>query len=256
MGTTPEANKTGSSEWRETLKTIAYALAIALFVRTLLYQPFNIPSGSMKPTLLVGDYLFASKFAYGYSRFSLPFGLIPFRGRLFGHAPQRGDVVIFKLPRDNATDYVKRVIGLPGDTISVRDGAVSVNGEALPQAPAGFYVGPESGMRPKPRYEEMLPNGIKHYILHWQEPAELDNAGPFKVPEDHYFMMGDNRDDSIDSRVSQRYGVGYVPYENLIGRAQIVFFSMALDDPNAFRLTQPWTWPFDVRWGRLFKLVR
>jgi signal peptidase I len=256
MSTNPDTKRTGLGDWRETIKTIAYALAIALVVRTLFYQPFNIPSGSMKPTLLVGDYLFASKFAYGYSRYSLPLGLIPFEGRLFGVQPKRGDVVIFKLPRDNATDYVKRVIGLPGDAILVRDAVVYINGQAVPQTPAGFYVGPEVGWRPKPRYEETLPNGVKHYVLHWQQQAELDNAGPFKVPEGHYFMMGDNRDDSVDSRVSPRYGVGYVPYENLIGRASIVFFSMAVDDPNAFRLTSPWSWPFDIRWARMFTLVR
>jgi signal peptidase I len=255
MSTSPDTKRSGLGDWRETLKTIAYALAIALVVRTLFYQPFNIPSGSMKPTLLVGDYLFASKFAYGYSRYSLPFGLLPFDRRLFGVQPKRGDVVIFKLPRDNATDYVKRVIGLPGDAILVRDAVVYINGQVVPQAPAGFYVGPEVG-RPKPRFEETLPNGVKHYVLHWPQQAELDNAGPFKVPEGHYFMMGDNRDDSIDSRVSSRYGVGYVPYENLIGRAAIVFFSMAIDDPHAFRLTSPWTWPFDVRWARIFTLPR
>jgi signal peptidase I len=148
------------------------------------------------------------------------------------------------------------VIGLPGDEIVVRDAIVYINGKPLPQARAGEYVGPEEG-RPKPRYIETLPNGVKHYVLHWQREADLDNAGPFKVPAGHYFMMGDNRDDSVDSRVSAlRYGVGYVPYENLIGRAEIVFFSIAVDDPQAFRLTSPWTWPFDVRWNRMLNLVR
>jgi signal peptidase I len=256
MSTTADVKKTDSGGWRETVKTIAYALVIALIVRTFLYQPFNIPSGSMKSTLLVGDYLFACKFCYGYSRYSFPFGIVPFKGRMFGAQPRQGDVVIFKLPRDNATDYIKRVIGLPGDEILVRDGIVYINGQALPQTPAGFYVGPEEGYRPKPRYVETLPNGVKHFVLHWQRPVDLDNVGPFKVPEGHYFMMGDNRDDSIDSRVSSRHGVGYVPYENLVGRAEILFFSMATDDPQAFRLTTPWTWPFDVRWARIFTLVR
>src|SRR5262249_29444462 len=225
-----EVTKAGESGWRETVKTIAYALIIALVVRTFLYQPFHIPSGSMKSTLLVGDYLFASKFSYGFSRDSFPFGLIPFHSRLFGAEPKRGDVVIFKLPRDGTTDYVKRVIGLPGDEVLVRDAIVYINGKALPQTPVGEYVGPEDYGRPKPRYEETLPNGVKHYVLHWQRESELDNAGPFKVPAGHYFMMGDNRDDSVDSRVSAlRYGVGFVPYENLIGRAEIVFFSIAVD---------------------------
>src|SRR5262249_43804719 len=164
--------------------------------------PFNIPSGSMKSTLLVGDYLFASKFAYGYSRYSFPFGLIPVKGRFFGAEPQRGDVVIFKLPRDNATDYIKRVIGLPGDEILVRDATVYVNGRALPQTSAGFYVGPEEGWRPKPRFEETLPNGVKHNVLHWDRQADLDNVGPFQVPAGHYFMSGGHPDNSNGSPVA------------------------------------------------------
>jgi len=257
MSAPAEVGTTGQSPWRETLKTIVYALLIALVVRVFFYQPFNIPSGSMKSTLLVGDYLFASKMSYGYSRYSFPFGIVPFRGRLFGSEPKRGDVVIFKLPRDNSTDYIKRLIGLPGDEVAVRGGIIHLNGQALPQTPAGTYVGPEEGGRAKPRYEETLPNGVKHYVLHWQRESDLDNVGPFKVPAGHYFMMGDNRDDSIDSRVqSPHFGVGFVPYENLVGRAEIVFFSVAIDDPRAFRLTSPWTWPFDIRWSRIFNLVR
>jgi signal peptidase I len=161
------ASKTGHSAWRETVKTIAYALMIALVVRVFLYEPFNIPSGSMKSTLLVGDYLFASKFSYGYSRHSFPLGLIPFHGRLFGSEPKRGDVVIFKLPRDTDTHYIKRVIGLPGDEIRVRGGIVYLNGQALPQTSAGTYVGPENADA-GPRFEESLPNGVKHYVLHWE----------------------------------------------------------------------------------------
>src|SRR5262245_30270687 len=208
MRTTVDEKKTDDGGWRETLRTIVYAVAIALVVRTFFYQPFNIPSGSMKATLLVGDYLFASKFAYGYGRYSFPFGLIPFKGRLFGTEPQRGDVVIFKLPRDNATDYIKRVIGLPGDEIQVRDAIVYVNGRALPQTPAGFYVGPEEGFRPKPRFQETLPNGVTHYVLHWERQADLDNVGRFEVPAAHYFMMGENSDKSIYRRVSARERVG------------------------------------------------
>jgi signal peptidase I len=247
----PEAHtKRKSSGRREAIRTLALALAFALAVRTFLYQPFNIPSGSMEPTLLVGDYLFASKYAYGYSRYSLPFGSIPFDGRLFGANPRRGDVVIFRLPRDTATDYVKRVIGLPGDEVLVRHGIVYVNGQALPQTPA------DEGGQEKPRYQETLPNGVKHYVLHWNHESELDNVGPFKVPGGHYFVLGDNRDDSIDSRVpASRYAVGYVPYENLIARAGIVFLSIAVGKSRVLRWTRPWTWPQAIRWHRILKPV-
>ena len=159
MSVPAAASKTGHGAWRETVKTIGFALMIALAVRVFLYQPFNIPSGSMKSTLLVSDYLCASKFSYGYSRYSFQFGVIPFQGRLFGSEPKRGDVVIFKLPRDNATQYIKRVIGLPGDEILVRGGIVYLNGQALPQTPAGTYVGPEEAGRPDPRFEETLRRG-------------------------------------------------------------------------------------------------
>ena len=252
---TPSPAKTASGGWRETVKVIIQALMLAMIVRIFFYQPFNIPSGSMKQTLLVGDYLFVSKLSYGYSRYTFPWGIVPFNGRVFfASEPKRGDVAVFKLPRDNSTDYIKRVIGLPGDEIIVRDGTVYINGQAAPQTPAGEYLRPEG--RPKPRFEETLPNGVKHYVLHWQHEAELDNAGPFKVPAGHYFMMGDNRDNSIDSRVPSYRGVGYVPAQNLVGRAEIIFFSAAIDDPHAFHLTSPWTWPSDIRWTRFFHLVR
>jgi signal peptidase I len=250
-------SKARPSAWREMVKVIVQAVILATVFRIFLFQPFNIPSGSMKQTLLVGDYLFVSKFSYGYSRYSFPWGIIPFDGRIFGSEPKRGDVVVFRLPRDNSIDYIKRVIGLPGDQIIVRDGTVYINNQAAPQTPAGEYVGPEESFQAKPRYEETLPNGVKHYVLHWQRESDLDNAGPFEVPAGHYFMMGDNRDDSLDSRVPPTHrGVGYVPNQNLIGRAEIIFFSAATDNPQAFRPTSPWTWPFDIRWTRFFNLIR
>jgi signal peptidase I len=247
--------KTLENSWRENVKIAVQAVAIAMVVRIVFFQPFNIPSGSMKSTLLVGDYLFVSKLSYGYSRYSFPWGIIPFKGRIFAAEPKRGDVAVFKLPRDNSTDYIKRVIGLPGDHIEVRDGIVYINSQAAPQVLAGEYVGPEES-RPKPRYEETLPTGVKHYVLHWERPTEVDNTKPFDVPAGHYFMMGDNRDNSLDSRVPPwQGGVGFVPEENLIGRADIIFFSAASDDPRALHLTSPSTWYFGIRWGRFFNLI-
>ncbi len=247
------ANKKGG--WLETVTIVIEALAIAMLVRTFLYQPFNIPSGSMKETLLVGDYLFVSKLSYGYSRYSF-YNLIPFNGRIFGASPKRGDVAVFKLPRDNSTDYIKRVIGLPGEEIAMREGVLYINGKEVPKHRTGSFVTQENGAspRPIPTFEETLPNGVKYTVLDSDPSGPFDNVGPYKVPEGHYFMMGDNRDNSTDSRAS--WGVGFVPSENLIGRAEIIFFSAAVDEPDAFRWWSPWTWPFDIRWDRFFKLVR
>ncbi|MBO0764854.1 MAG: signal peptidase I, partial [Hyphomicrobiaceae bacterium] len=158
MSVESDAAKTTDSGWRETVKIVVHALILAIIVRIFFYQPFNIPSGSMKDTLLVGDYLFVSKLSYGYSRFSFPFGIIPFDGRIFGTQPKRGDVVVFKLPRDTEKDYIKRVIGLPGDEIFVRGGIVYINGTPVPRERVGSYVGPEEDGRPIARYKETLPN--------------------------------------------------------------------------------------------------
>ena len=253
MSLNTDAEKAGESGWRETARIIVHALVLAMIVRVFFYQPFNIPSGSMKSTLLVGDYLFVSKLSYGYSRYSFPWGIVPFSGRVFSSEPKRGDVAVFKLPRDNSTDFIKRVIGLPGDEVAMRGGVLYINGQAIPKVRKGDFISPEED-RPIPRYEETLPNGVKYLVLDSVPNSQFDNAGPFKVPAGHYFMMGDNRDNSTDSRAS--WGVGYVPFDNLIGRAEIIFFSAAVDEPDAFRWWSPWTWPFDIRWNRLFKLVR
>ncbi|MBN9247564.1 MAG: signal peptidase I [Hyphomicrobium sp.] len=247
--------KTSRSSWSETLIIVVEALAIAMFVRVFFYQPFNIPSGSMKETLLIGDYLFVSKLSYGYSKFSFPFSPNLFEGRIFGAEPKRGDVAVFKLPRDNSTDYIKRVIGLPGDEIQMKNGQLFINGQAIPKVAAGEFTTFEDGHeRTIPVFEEMLPNGVKYKVLDSDPNGPYDNTGVYKVPEGHYFMMGDNRDNSTDSRV--RSAVGFVPYENFIGRAEIIFFSAKVDEPDAFRWYAPWTWPFDIRWDRFFTLVR
>jgi signal peptidase I len=256
MSANTETSKKREGGWGETVKIVIQALALAMVVRVFFYQPFNIPSGSMKPTLLVGDYLFVSKLAYGYSRYSLPFGLNLFSGRIFAAEPKRGDVVVFKLPRDNSTDYIKRVVGLPGDEIQMRGGVLYINGQAAPKRRVEDFVTREDDGPPRrtARYEETLPNGVKHYVLAVDPKGPLNDTGVFKVPPGHYFMMGDNRDNSADSR-AQWGGVGFVPYENLEGRAEIIFFSGEFDEPDAFRLVTPWTWPWDIRWQRFFNFV-
>jgi signal peptidase I len=235
----------------ETVRIIVHALILALIVRTFFYQPFNIPSGSMKDTLLVGDYLFVSKFSYGYSRYSIPFGLPLFSGRVWASEPERGDVIVFKLPRDNETDYIKRLMGLPGDKIEVRDGIVYINGNPVPREHVGDFVSTDryGNVTRVPRYRETLPNGVSYEVLDLVPDGFSDNTPIYEVPQGHYFMMGDNRDNSTDSRVLSQ--VGYVPYENLIGRADIIFFSLEEDA----RFWQFWKWPWSIRWERLFQLV-
>jgi len=258
---------------KETVKTVFYALLIAGAIRTIIFQPFWIPSGSMKSTLLIGDFLFVNKFAYGYSYASCPsmFG-VDFCGfakgrdeRLFGSDPERGDVVVFKHPV-LGTDYIKRLIGLPGDRIQMIDSLLYINGEPVTVTPDGDFIetyapqGPE-GSRPscsnrpaadgeciKASYAEVLPNGVTHNILDIRE-TRVDNTAEFIVPDDQFFFMGDNRDNSVDSRFSQtgpNRGVGFVPRENIIGRADRIIFSSAGNSMFYF-----WTWRSD----RFFKAV-
>ncbi len=240
----------------ETVKVIIQALLIALVVRTLLFQPFNIPSGSMIPTLLIGDYLFVSKYSYGYSRFSIPFAPNLFKGRILGSEPKRGDIAVFKLPRDGETDYIKRVIGLPGDKIQMVQGRLVINGQFVPRVPAAKvmtsdHYGKEIEV---PTYTETLPNGVAHTIIELDgDSGYYDSTGVYEVPPGNYFMMGDNRDNSTDSRVPpEQGGVGFVPLDNFVGRAEVIFFSVRDGEP-AWAL---WTWPWTVRWSRLFQPTR
>lgn len=258
------AKAKGSQEsgFGETVKVILQALLIALVVRTFLFQPFNIPSGSMIPTLLIGDYLFISKYTYGYSLASLPSipglpitpDLLP--GRYFASSPKRGDVVVFKFPGDGRTDYIKRLIGLPGDKIQMRDGRLYINDELVPREPiAKVHTKNLLGYDiDAPAYKETLPGGVSHTVIEIEgDSGRNDNTEVFVVPPNHYFMMGDNRDNSSDSRVPPyEGGVGYVPSENLEGRAEMIFFSLDNDEPVwAF-----WKWPSSVRLGRMFKPVK
>ncbi len=248
----------------EFIKTVFWALIIAGVFRSLFFQPFWIPSGSMKDTLLIGDFLFVNKMAYGYSRYSCPFAICPISGRLFASEPERGDVVVFRHPV-NGSDFIKRLIGLPGDTVQVNGGILTINGTVVPQVPAGTFteiVEPQGPMGGVPRCEsgertlgatcswsrsrETLPNGVEHDVLNIQNGASGDDTGVFTVPAGQYFFMGDNRDDSQDSRFAQPSGVGFVPAEYLIGRADRIIFSSA-----GRSLLYVWTWRMD----RFFKAV-
>jgi signal peptidase I len=239
--------------WGETIRTVVYAVLIALVVRTFAIEPFNIPSGSMIPTLLVGDYLFVSKYSYGYSKHSFPFSLGFFSGRIFGHPPERGDVAVFKYPGDqgqgaNRTDYIKRIVGLPGDRIQVRQGQLYINGQLCPRQPEGDFVADDSGIHMvMRRYQETRPNGVKHDILKATDEGDVNNTQEYLVPPDHVFAMGDNRDNSADSRFMN--GVGFVPVENLVGHAEIIFFSVDAEYP----WWEFWWWPLEIRWSRLAK---
>jgi len=235
------AKKSGG--YGELIRTVVIACAIALGIRTFAYEPFNIPSGSMIPTLLVGDYLFVSKWSYGYSRYSLPLSVPLIPWRILFTEPERGDVVVFKLPSDNRTDYIKRIVGLPGDTVQVKEGLLHINGEAVKRRQVEDFK-PQNGGRAIPQFIETLPNGREHRILELGDSMSADNTPLYRVPEGHYFAMGDNRDNSRDSRFPE---VGPIPVENLVGRAEILFYST---DGSASWL-EVWKWPFAVRYGRL-----
>ena len=240
------ASKTKKEEegvvW-ETVSVVLQALLLALILRTFLFQPFNIPSGSMKPTLLVGDYIFVSKWSYGYSRHSLPFSPNIFSGRIWGSDPERGDVVVFKYPSDTSKDYIKRIIGLPGDKVQLRDSVILINGQPVERVQQGEFTDESTGVT-VPIYVETQANGNSYQTIDIQPNNYADSTPVFDVPEGHYFFLGDNRDNSADSR----FDVGMVPAENLVGKAQVLFLS--LNDGSA--AWQIWKWPTSMRWDRLF----
>lgn len=233
----------------DTIKTVVYAILIAIVIRSFWFEPFKIPSGSMYPTLYVGDYLFVSKYTYGYSKHSLPWSIPLFEGRVWSDAPERGDVVVFKYPRDNKTDFIKRVIGLPGDKIKLENGQLYINGELVKREQIeDFVIRDERGDAERYRqYIETLPNGKKHKIMEVSDSEINDDFDEVEVPQGTFFMMGDNRDRSDDSRVN----VGFVPFENLVGKARFLFFSNNVDKP----WYKPWVWPKKIRWARLFNTI-
>ena len=238
-------DKAKSSGFMEGVKTLLIAGVIAISFRSFIAEPFNIPSGSMIPTLLVGDYLFVSKYSYGYSRYSFPFGVAPIKDRIWTDTPERGDVAVFRLPSNDSVDYIKRVVGLPGDRIQVKQGILHINGVAATRRQIGeAVVNNSANARKAVIYEETFPDGHTHIIQELSDGFALDNTIEFLVPEGHYFMMGDNRDSSRDSRVAS---VGFVPLRNMIGRSEFLFFS---HDDSA-RLWEIWKWPFAIRYSRI-----
>lgn len=249
----------------ETVKTVVYAVLIAIVARTFAFEPFNIPSGSMIPTLLVGDYLFVSKYSYGYSRHSFPLSLAPFSGRIFERPPKVGDVAVFKWPGDSRTDYIKRIVAVGGDRVQVKGGVLYLNDKRVEMRALGPEVRPGGGPPVAHLYAETFPGSAPHVIRKERpivEPptevcgprdrqCEVDNTKVYTVPPGHVFMMGDNRDQSSDSRV-EGAGVDMVPVENLVGRAEFIFFS---HDGSA-ALWEVWKWPGAIRFNRLFDAIR
>lgn len=229
----------------EYIRLVFWAFLLSVFVRSCLYEPFHIPSSSMKPNLLIGDYIFVSKFSYGYSRYSFPFGLAPIKGRVFDFKkPERGDVIVFKCPTNSVT-FVKRLIGLPGDIIQVKNNLLYINREPVK---VEFVKVDKIGFRTFYEYNETLPNGVEHLIWEETDIGPVDNTQEFIVPEGHYFFMGDNRDNSQDSRFMTK--VGFVPEENLLGRVESIF--MSVREP----IWKFWNWNSSVRSERIFEEVR
>jgi len=238
--------------FKESGKSLLVAIIVALALRIFLVEPFSIPSGSMMPTLVVGDYLFSSKYTYGYSRYSFPFGPNLFSGRIGGSKPQIGQISIFMGAKDPDVRYIKRIVGLPGDTVDIKGGILYINGQEAKQRRIEDYVSTTVVGREKhvAQYIETLPNGVEHKILREDVAGTgpANNMGPFHVPEGHYFMMGDNRDGSGDSR----FGMGYIPEENLVAPAKFIFCSV---DSSILDIWRVWEWPEIVRLKRFFSWI-
>ena len=244
--------KTKKNSFFGNLKSILIAIFIALLIRSFIFEPFNIPSGSMKPNLLVGDFIFVSKYSYGFSKHSLPFSIPLIPGKIFSNIPERGDVVVFKTPENNRTDYIKRVIGLPGDTIKIINGEIVINNSKVNRKKVAPFIDKESN-------QIIIDNGRRRQYLEYFFNKEIfvldikdytfaDNTNEFKVPENKFFVMGDNRDNSQDSRFMT---VGFIPFENIVGKAQFIFFSL-----ENSRFLQIWKWPSSIRYDRIFKKIQ
>lgn len=234
---------------KEMAKSLVIAVFFALLFRSFFFEPFYIPSGSMKSTLLIGDYVFVSKYTYGYSRYSFPLGFNIFEGRKFESKPERGDVVVFKLPKDPSVNYIKRLVGMPGDTIQVKESVLYINGQPIPRKRIKNFldVDAKGNNTEIPSYIETMPNGVSYVTLDQYPDGQLDNTDIYTVPEKNYFFMGDNRDNSQDSRVLS--AVGYVPEENLLGPARIIFFS------SSAKLIEILNWIPGLRTDRFFKKI-
>ena len=232
------------------IKSIILAVFIALLFRSFLAEPFNIPSGSMKPNLLVGDFIFVSKWSYGYSKHSLPFSIPIIPKRIFSHIPNRGDIVVFKTPQDNRTDYIKRVIGIPGDKIKIINGEININGNTIIRKKEQDFVDiRKDGTKKRVRKYKEFFFDKEIEVIDILDNGIVDNTGLYIVPKDHLFVMGDNRDNSQDSRFTN--AVGFIPIENLVGKAQFIFFSL-----ENSRFLEIWKWPKAIRLDRLFTYIK
>lgn len=251
LKTTEIKKKDSSDEFLDLVKTAIWAAVLALLIRTFAYEPFNIPSGSMIPNLLVGDYLFVSKYSYGYGQYSFPFGIANFEGRIWNKEPQRGDVAVFRQPTNTSIDYIKRIVGLPGDTVQVKDGILFINGEPLKRERLSQnpFAETDIGLYSYTTYREIIDEKKSYTIIEVGDEELYDNTDIFTVPPEYFFAMGDNRDNSMDSRAMNH--VGFIPRENLIGRAEIIFFSTK----GKAALHEFWKWPQTIRYDRLLKRI-